>query len=149
MGRIIKRVVVHCSDSDDSLDFGFKDVDEWHRQRGWLSPSGISCGYHYIIKRDGKIEAGRPESEVGSHCQGANSDSIGICWIGRKQMSNAQRKSLLKKLRDICDRHNIKIDKVYGHCEMESGKAQGKTCPNIDMNFVRAELLFELGDKKC
>jgi N-acetyl-anhydromuramyl-L-alanine amidase AmpD len=147
--RQVKLIVVHCSDSDDSLDFGFKDVDEWHRQRGWLSPSGISCGYHYIVRRDGRIEPGRPESEDGAHCQGNNSNSIGICWIGRKQIGNDQYKSLLKKLRDICDRHGISVEKVLGHCETESGKAQGKTCPNLSMPHVRADLLFTLGDDKC
>ena len=32
-----------------------KIIDKWHKERGW---SGI--GYHYVIKRDGQIELGRP-----------------------------------------------------------------------------------------
>mgnify|MGYP000216638173 CR=1 FL=1 len=29
--RHIKKVIVHCTDSDDSLDIGYKEIDEWHR----------------------------------------------------------------------------------------------------------------------
>lgn len=144
MSRKIDKIVLHCTDSDDSLDIGFREVDEWHRQRGWLSPSGISCGYHYIVRRDGKIEKGRPESEIGAHCEGQNSKSIGIVWVGRKQIAKPQYESLLKKLRDIIDRHGISIEKVYGHTEFNPHK----TCPNLSMPFVRANLLFTVGDKK-
>lgn len=143
--RKIDKIVVHCTDSDDSLDIGFREVDEWHRQRGWLSPSGISCGYHYIVRRDGRIEKGRPEDEVGAHCEGQNSSSIGIVWVGRKQISKDQWMSLLNKLRDICDRHGIGVEKVFGHTEFNPHK----TCPNLSMPHVRAELLFTPGDNQC
>lgn len=145
--RQIKRIIVHCSDSDDSLDFGFNDINEWHRLRGWLSPSGISCGYHYIVRRSGKIEKGRPVDETGAHCEGANSDSIGVCVIGRKKFDPTQIDSFLLLINDLRAMYKIPIDKVFGHCEMESGKKQGKTCPNMDMIKVRAELLFVCGKK--
>jgi N-acetylmuramoyl-L-alanine amidase len=141
--RQIDKIIVHCTDSDDSLDIGYREVNEWHKARGWLSPSGISCGYHYIVRRDGRIEIGRPESEIGAHCEGQNSHSIGIVWVGRKQIAKPQWDSLLKKLRDIMDRHSVKIDKVYGHTEFNPNK----TCPNLSMPHVRAELLFVKGDK--
>ena len=39
--REIKKVIIHCSDSD----FGTASViDGWHKERGW---DGI--GYHYVI----------------------------------------------------------------------------------------------------
>lgn len=140
--RNIRKIVVHCSDSEDSLDVGFREIDEWHRQRGWLSPSGISCGYHFIVRRFGQVEKGRPVEEVGSHCQGDNYDSIGICVVGRKKFDPIQMDVLYKKITDLRHMYNIPIDRVYGHCEMPSGKQQGKTCPNMDMIKLRAELLF-------
>lgn len=136
--RQIKKIIVHCSDSDDSLDFGFNDINEWHRERGWLSPSGISCGYHFIIRRFGAIEKGRPLEEIGAHCKGQNSDSIGICVIGRKKFDPVQIDVLYKKINDLRALYKIPIENVFGHYEFEPNK----TCPNMDMVRLRAELLF-------
>jgi len=136
--RNIKKIVIHCTDSDDSLDIGFKEINEWHKERGWLSPSGISCGYHYVIRRNGKIEAGRPEIERGAHVKGHNRDSIGIVWVGRKDPSREQYKSLLALTRTIINRHNIDIENVLGHTELD----HLKTCPNLSMVKFRGDLLF-------
>jgi N-acetylmuramoyl-L-alanine amidase len=138
--RTIKKIVVHCSDSDDSLDIGFHDINEWHRLRGWLSPSGISCGYHYIIRRRGVVERGRPLEEVGAHVEGHNSDSIGICVVGRKKFDPVQVDVLYATIKNLMATYKVPIEKVFGHYEMDT--AHGKTCPNMDMNRVRAELLF-------
>lgn len=70
-------IVVHCSATKPSQDIGVREIDGWHRQLGWLS-----IGYHYVIRRDGTVEQGRPSHVVGSHVAGKNSDSIGICLIG-------------------------------------------------------------------
>jgi N-acetylmuramoyl-L-alanine amidase len=139
--RTIKKIILHCSDSDDSLDFGLKDINEWHKLRGFMSPSGIPCGYHFIVRRDGNVEIGRPVTEIGAHCKGHNSDSIGICWIGRKAPSPKQSESFLKLIRRLMDQYKIPVDKVFGHKEFEPNK----TCPNLDMNWVRAELIFTKG----
>lgn len=136
--RKINKLVIHVSDSPDSLDIGFRDINEWHKQRGWMSPSGISCGYHYIIRRNGTTERGRPDTEMGAHVKHHNSKSLGIVWVGRKQMDPRQEKTLLVLLRGLMNQYNIPIDNVFGHYELDSGK----TCPNIDMNWLRAELLF-------
>lgn len=140
--RTIRKIIVHCSDSEDSLDIGFREINEWHRLRGWLSPSGISCGYHFIVRRFGSVEAGRPVDEAGAHCEGDNYDSIGICIVGRKKFDPVQIDVLLRKINDLRKIYHIPIDKVFGHCEMPSGIKQGKTCPNLDMVKLRAELLF-------
>jgi len=137
--RHIKKVIVHCTDSDDSLDIGYKEIDEWHRQRGWLSASGISCGYHWIIRRDGKIEAGRPEIESGAHVKDHNSTSIGIVWVGRKKIGPKQLEVLMKKIRGIINRYRLTPLNVHGHSEFDPNK----TCPNLDMDWFRAQMLFE------
>ena len=139
--RIITKVVVHCTASPDSIDFGFKDIDEWHRQRGFLSDSGISCGYHWIIRRSGKVEAGRPESESGAHARGYNKHTIVVVWVGEKQIGIEQRKQLLRVLRGICNKYMIPVLDVIGHNEIDGVK---KECPVIDMDKLRADLLFQL-----
>jgi len=77
MGRIIDEVIVHCSATKPSMDIGVKEINEWHLNRGW---SGI--GYHFVIRRNGKIEPGRPTNLVGAHCKGRNKHSIGVCLVG-------------------------------------------------------------------
>lgn len=137
--RKINKIVVHCSDSDDSLDIGFREINDWHRQRGWLSPSGVSCGYHYIIRRDGSVEVGRPEHETGAHVRGHNSDSLGICLVGRRDFSPRQMDALFAMIWGLGHKHQLDpTEDVLGHYELDSGK----TCPNLDMIKLRAETLF-------
>ena len=75
--RQINYIIIHCSATKAGQDFRAKDIDIWHRERGW---DGI--GYHKVIDLDGTIEPGRSEAKPGAHCKGHNSDSIGICYIG-------------------------------------------------------------------
>jgi hypothetical protein len=39
-------------------------------------------GYHYIIRRDGVLETGRPEEVAGAHARGFNHNSISISLVG-------------------------------------------------------------------
>jgi N-acetylmuramoyl-L-alanine amidase len=72
-----KYLVVHCSATSPIANIGARDIDAMHRQQGW---GGI--GYHYVIRRDGTIERGRPFTTIGAHVKGFNSQSIGICLVG-------------------------------------------------------------------
>ena len=138
--RKIKGIVVHCTDSDDSLDIGFREINQWHRERGWLSDSGVSCGYHYIIRRDGTAEVGRPEEEKGAHAYGHNSDTLGIVLVGRNNFDDKQFDSLYAMILGLCHKHQIDpTENVLGHYELDSGK----TCPNLDMIKFRAEAVFK------
>lgn len=68
-----------------------KSIHDQHIKQGW---SGI--GYHYYIRKDGKIYQGRPIYYVGSHCKGNNSCSVGICLEGnfqKEKPTEAQLKS--------------------------------------------------------
>lgn len=70
-------LIVHASATPADMDIGVEEIDRWHRQRGWL---GI--GYHFVIRRDGTIEHGRPGTKPGAHVRGYNDCSWGICLIG-------------------------------------------------------------------
>lgn len=59
------------------MDIGVREIRQWHKEKGWLD-----IGYHFVIRRDGTVEAGREQSAVGSHVQGHNSDSVGVCLVG-------------------------------------------------------------------
>jgi len=43
--RKINKIVLHCSASPDSIAFTVRDIEAWHKERGFKSKSGISCGY--------------------------------------------------------------------------------------------------------
>lgn len=75
--RPINLLVVHCSATPPDMDIGVNEIRDWHKQRGWKD-----VGYHYIIRRDGTIETGRPENMSGAHAVGYNFASIGICLVG-------------------------------------------------------------------
>lgn len=77
--RVIEYIVFHTSASGDQ-DIGAKEIREWHKEKGWSD-----IGYHYVIRRDGTIEQGRPLEKIGAHVRGYNSRSIGICMIGGKK----------------------------------------------------------------
>lgn len=55
-----------------------EEVNRWHLERGW---TGI--GYHFYIRKDGKVYRGRPEWAVGAHAQGCNSRAIGYLLRGQ------------------------------------------------------------------
>lgn len=75
--RTITLIIVHCSAVRPWEQSSAADIDRWHRARGW---KGI--GYHYVVRRDGSVETGRPLVEQGAHCMNHNAHSIGVCYEG-------------------------------------------------------------------
>ncbi|HHZ70648.1 MAG TPA: N-acetylmuramoyl-L-alanine amidase [Methylococcaceae bacterium] len=118
---VIKEIILHCSDTPDGREHTAEDIHRWHKEKGW---DGI--GYHHVIRIDGKIESGRPEYWTGAHAGGHNSDSIGICLIGRGDFSEKQWASLKVLVREKMQEH--KIARVIGHSEISY-----KPCPNFDV----------------
>ncbi len=82
--REIKQLIIHCSATPASLDIGAYDIRQMHKKQGWSD-----IGYHYVIRRNGKVETGRDldkdgdiDEETGAHAFGWNANSIGICLVG-------------------------------------------------------------------
>ncbi len=75
--RKIKEIIIHCSATREGRNYTVADIDRWHRERGFFC-----IGYHFVIYRDGSIHVGRSVEEVGAHCKGHNTVSIGVCYIG-------------------------------------------------------------------
>lgn len=134
MERKIDLIVVHCSASPDYMDIGVKQIKDWHLQRGFSD-----VGYHYVIRRNGEVEKGRPDSVAGAHAKGVNSKSIGICWVGTTNPSPEQEKSLIGLINWLRGKYNVTIENVKGHREAVK---TDKTCPNLNMDRLRAELIF-------
>ena len=129
--RKIDTVVIHCSATPPTMDIGRKEIDEWHRAKGW---NGI--GYHYVIRRNGEIENGREIGTVGAHVAGHNAHSVGICLVGGVDSHNQpennfeeiQFDSLLELLGMLKDEIPNAFD-VVGHNELNPHKA----CPSFNV----------------
>lgn len=136
--RVIKKIIVHCSDSpDDRVTVDAAEIDRWHRERGFAK-----IGYHYVIKRDGTLEAGRREAEIGAHVAGHNSDSIGICMVGRTVFEPAQYDTLSRNLSFLMLKYRLTASDIYGHKDFD----KGKTCPNIPTDKLRTLALKQVMD---
>ena len=77
--RSIDKLIIHCSAVGPHQTSSAAQIDAWHRAKGWQM-----IGYHYVIRRDGNIEVGRPADMIGAHTSGQNSNSLGICYEGGK-----------------------------------------------------------------
>ena len=123
--RRTDRIVIHCADTPAHMDIGAEEIRAWHRLRGFSD-----VGYHFVIRRNGEVERGRPENAVGAHVQGWNSRSVGICLVGGKPEANftpAQWESLERLVRDLQRRYPAA--EVAGHRDLNSGKR----CPCFDV----------------
>lgn len=65
-------IIIHHIGGTDR-DVSAAEVHQWHLDNGW---AGI--GYHYIIRKNGTIERGRPQNTIGAYCYHYNRTSIGI-----------------------------------------------------------------------
>lgn len=144
--RTVNKIIIHCTDSPDNRDFDIANVSEWHKARGFLPSlyTGLYCGYHYLIKRDGTIQVGRYEVEQGAHCKGQNKDSIGICWVGSQSITHQQYDALCNLTCSVLTKYGLEPKQVFGHHEFNSGK----TCPNLNMDKFRddIEIIYSKGD---
>lgn len=124
--RLINKVIVHCSDTPSTMDIGVSEIRKWHvDDNGWSD-----VGYHYVIRRDGTTEVGRQESVKGAHCYGHNSDSIGICLVGRDEFNREQFYSLKQLIEELELRYDL--IEVTGHYRYSS-----KSCPNFNVEEWR------------
>lgn len=127
--RVINEIIVHCTATPEGKDYTVADIDKWHKARGW---KGI--GYHYVIYRDGSIHQGRPETEIGAHCQGHNDNSIGVVYVGglasdgktpKDTRTDAQKKSLGNLLKQLKQKYPKAA--IHGHRDFAA-----KACPSFD-----------------
>lgn len=155
----IDSIIIHCSATKAGQDLRAKDIDRMHRQRGFTQ-----IGYNFVIDLDGTVEAGRPLSIDGAHCNtkgfsgvSYNKHSIGICYIGGLDVNGrptdtrteAQKNALRDLVAKLCKEYNI--IEVLGHRDASpdldgSGEVEPaeyiKVCPCFDVrsefsNFLR------------
>lgn len=135
--RDVDEIILHCSATPARMDCGAVEIRHWHvDENGWQD-----IGYHWIVRRNGVVEMGRPESKVGAHCTNHNSRSIGVCLIGgttndvkgpEDNFTQAQFDSLAKVIRELRDRYPH--TSIHGHSEFAN-----KACPVFDVDKFLAK----------
>ena len=93
---------------------------------------------------DGSINKGRDEEEIGAHCTGQNTNSIGICYIGGMDKDNknpkdtrtdAQKKNLIMLVENLIDKYELKVGDIYAHYQFAN-----KACPSFDIEEFKKQL---------
>jgi len=122
--RSTRRIIVHHSASPD---VSAATIHGWHIAQGW---SGI--GYHFVIRQNGNIEAGRPVDMIGAHSgsQG-NGDSVGICLAGNfmeKTPTDQQLQSLIQLVAYLRELYKSSLE-VMRHKDVAATACPGDLFP--------------------
>ena len=77
--RDVTEVIVHATETATDKNIGAIEINNIHNE---LGHDGIA--YHYVIRRDGRLQRGRPVNKRGEHAPTNNHDtySIGIVMVG-------------------------------------------------------------------
>lgn len=98
-------------------------------------------GYHFVIRKDGRVELGRPLDQAGAHLEGAN-DTWGVCIAGdgdSELWTPAQLEAFLDLAEVLCKQQGWGADRVVGHREGPakfSARPTSKRCPGRLVNMA-------------
>lgn len=139
----VEYIVVHCTGTapeDDSVDALY--LDRLHKGFGWTS-----IGYHLVALRNGVVQLGRKNDQVGNHTTGYDQVSLSICLVGGLHPTEAITRSgrTIRKAWPYYTKEQMDsarnminswlIDwpaaKVVGHNDL----VPGKTCPGFDVKW--------------
>lgn len=113
------RIILHHSASSVA---SAEDIHRWHLNNGWEG-----AGYHFLVRKDGKVYRMRPENKIGAHAYGNNYNSLGICFEGNfevEQMPDVQVQSGKELVAYLKNKYGI--NKVQGHRDVNSTSCPGK-----------------------
>jgi len=139
----ITTIFVHCSATPPNRDVTVKDIDTWHKNKGW-----DQIGYHYYIDIHGVAHQGRSIDRVGAHAKGNNYNSIGICYAGGVDENNTPQDTLTAAQQRTMANIILALGCVLqrslllrGHKEVST-----KSCPsfNVQEKFRKEQLLLDM-----
>lgn len=117
-----ERIILHHADAKNC---SAEDIHRWHLSNGW---SG--AGYHFLVRKDGKVYRLRPEDKVGAHAYGSNYNSLGICFEGdymEEDMSAEQIKAGQELVTYL--KHKYNITTVQKHKDVCATSCPGDKFP--------------------
>ena len=132
--RSITLIVIHCSSVRPYQTSSAAQIDDWHKRRVTHGIHWKGIGYHFVVRRNGTVEKGRPLWEPGAHVVGHNKYSIGICYEGGKDNADKdvdtrtpeQKKALRELLEKLHGQFPHAV--IVGHRDL----APDRRCPCFD-----------------
>lgn len=117
-------IVIHHVGVPDG-DTSAASIHEAHKRNGW---AGI--GYHYVIRKNGVIERGRPLNTVGAHAYGENYHTVGINVTGnfdKEYPTDNQIQSLVDLLTALCKIYHMEPTSatIVGHRDVNKTDCPG------------------------
>lgn len=155
---VYTHLIVHCSATQNKADVGSREIDRWHRERGFRK-----CGYHVVIPASGfpeYAEIGFPTrriDEVGAHVgdcgPGWNRKSFGVCLVGGvnnlgspvDNFFHDQFVALKTLMIRFLHSHPRQSVMIMGHRDLiRVTNAPPKACPCFDVqSWVKREEIFK------
>lgn len=147
----VKYIVVHTEGAPQGRDGSATSIHDYHqRQNGW---SGI--GYHFVIRKSGRVERGRPLDRQGAHVEGVNHMSLGICCSGNGDLADftaEQKRSLVDLIHDLrgecpgtqVEGHRPLVDRLIAAGSLEAKYRTAKTCPGTKVSMKELQDLVGL-----
>lgn len=111
---VTDQIVIHHTGNPTDDDLSAEEIHESHKAQGW---SGI--GYHFVIRKDGTIERGRPMDTIGIHVCG-NFDIA--------EPTDAQIESCSVLVQWLALIYGLEINDatVVGHCDLMATACPGE-----------------------
>jgi N-acetylmuramoyl-L-alanine amidase len=126
----IKFVTIHCAATPEGRDVKAATISEWDKEKfGQIS-------YHWVIELDGTAVRTLPDNVKGAHVGKANSNNIGICYVGGvdKNMKPKDTRTPAQKrtMRTLIKTYQSRVEKlvVLGH---RNWPGVAKACPSFDV----------------
>jgi hypothetical protein len=152
-------LVIHTQGAPSGEDGSAASIHQYHRLpkdkggRGW---AGI--GYHFVVRKTGKVEQGRPLDRIGAHVHGANAHGVGICCSGNGDLvefTTKQKESLRDLIQDLrgefpkaeVEGHRSLVDRLIGVGRLAKKFSTTKSCPGKKIGLPELQQLtgFNLG----
>lgn len=122
---VTNKIVIHHTGNSVDDDLSAEQIHASHKAQGW-----VGIGYHFVIRKDGTVELGRPDWAVGAHAEGFNYCSIGIHACGNFNLAEpteAQLNALPMLIADICEAYGLIASDsiVMGHRDLMATACPG------------------------
>lgn len=118
-------IIIHHV-GNTNRDVSAEEIHGWHKNNGW---AGI--GYHFVIRKDGTIERGRPMDMLGAHCYGENWHTIGVNIVGEfdgYEPEPAQMQAAAKLIAALCRYYGLEPNRqhIFGHRDFNATACPGQ-----------------------
>lgn len=134
-------IVIHHTGNPADDDLSAEQIHASHLALGW---SGI--GYHYVIRKDGTVEIGRPEWSVGAHAYGHNCNTIGIMLCGNFEYATPtieQIEAVSALVAWLAEKYEVSIsdETVIGHRDLIPTVCPGKNLYS-ELRVIRGKAIW-------